>query len=264
MDIAALLDAIDSHAPWDLAEEWDNVGLIVGRRAQPVRRVLVSLDLRRSVLEEANAIGADTILVHHPPIFPALTSVTDMQRASELVLSAAEDRIAIVAAHTNLDSAVGGLNDRMARMLGLTDASPLVASDLDPLAGLGRVGDAAPQPLSEVVDRVRDVVPGAVTWVGSGASEITRIACCSGSGASLMDAARESGAHVYVTSDLKYHDADRAESMALICVSHGRLEALALAAWVPTLADSVAGDGAIVAVSKVSTDPWAVSAPPTL
>jgi dinuclear metal center YbgI/SA1388 family protein len=264
MDIAGLLETIDAHAPWGLAEEWDNVGLIVGRRTQPVRRVLVALDLRQGVLDEAQATGANTILVHHPPIFPSITAVSDAHRQSSLVLSASEMRIAVIAAHTNLDSTIGGLNDQMARLLGLTDPMPLVTSESDPAAGLGRVGPVAPAPLRALVARVRTTVTGAVTWVGSGASTVSRMACCSGSGASLLEAAKASGADVYVTSDLKYHDADRAEDMALICVPHGQIEALALAAWTPALAKAVAGVGVAVAVAGTATDPWTASLPATL
>ena len=264
MDMTGLLDAIDSFAPWAIAEDWDNVGLIVGRRAQPVRRVIVALDLRRSVLEEAQASGADTILVHHPPIFPSLAAVTDRRRSSELVLAAAELRIAVVAAHTNLDSAAGGLNDRMAELLGITGAVPLLPASETSRIGLGRIGDVAPQRLAEFVLQVRSVVGGAVSWAGDPEEPVLRVACCTGSGGGFVDEARDQRADVFVTSDLKYHDADRADALALISVPHGQIEAAALAAWCPTLADAVAPEGVRISVAARPTDPWELVPPAAL
>jgi putative NIF3 family GTP cyclohydrolase 1 type 2 len=115
VQIAGLLDALERLAPAAFAEEWDNVGLIVGRRTQPVTRVLVALDLRQAVLDEARDRGADAVLVHHPPIFPSLAAVTDASPTGELVMTSVERGIAVVAAHTNLDSARGGLNHHIDR-----------------------------------------------------------------------------------------------------------------------------------------------------
>ncbi len=264
MDIAGLLDALEHLAPSALAEDWDNVGVIVGRRTHVVHRVLVALDLRRAVLEEARATAADTVLVHHPPIFPTLSDVSDASPTAELILTAAEWRIAVVAAHTNLDSAPGGLNEHMAGLLGLREAMPLVPAAGEGEAGLGRVGAYHPQRLGELVEHVADLVPGPVIWTGDPQATITRIACCTGSGGSFIDAARAAGADVYVTSDLKYHDADRAHNLALISVPHGQIEAMMLARWCPRLADALAGDGVEVAVAATGTDPWRPSSPAAL
>ena len=88
MNTGDLLAVLDGLAPARLAEDWDNVGLMVGRRDRPVTRVLVALDLRAAVLDEAEATGADLVLVHHPPIFPAMSAITDARTAGGLVLRA--------------------------------------------------------------------------------------------------------------------------------------------------------------------------------
>jgi dinuclear metal center YbgI/SA1388 family protein len=264
VDIANFLDAIERLAPSALAEEWDNVGLIVGRRTHVVRRVVVALDLRGALLEEALREAVDTVLVHHPPIFPALTDVSDSSAAGELVLTAAEHAIAVVAAHTNLDSARGGLNDQMAELLGVREAVPLVPAAADPAAGLGRVGTCTAQRLGDLVDHVAATVPGPVTWTGDRDARITRVACCTGSGASFIDDARDADADVYVTSDLKYHDADRAPRLALIAVPHGRIEAMMIARWCAQLAEALASEGVVVTTAATDTDPWQPARPATL
>ncbi|MEO2139615.1 MAG: Nif3-like dinuclear metal center hexameric protein, partial [Thermoleophilia bacterium] len=77
MTVGKLLAVLDRLAPMRLAEEWDNVGLMVGLRDRPATRVLVALDLREHVLDEARDADADVVLLHHPPIFPALSAVSD-------------------------------------------------------------------------------------------------------------------------------------------------------------------------------------------
>ncbi len=264
MDIADFLDVLERLAPADLVEDWDNVGLIVGRRTHVVRRVLVALDLRAEVLDEARETGADTVLVHHPPIFPSLAQVSDARVGSQLVLSAAESRIAVVAAHTNLDCTRGGLNDQLAVLLGLADTVPLDPSPGNAGAGLGRIGVCAPQRLSELVTRVSGVVAGPVTWVGDPSRQIRCVACCTGSGGSLLERARAVGADAYVTSDLKYHDADRADGLGLVCAPHGQIEALTLARWTPQLVAALEEGGVTASVAEVTTDPWWVAPAPTL
>ncbi|MBM3664339.1 MAG: Nif3-like dinuclear metal center hexameric protein [Actinobacteria bacterium] len=253
------LAALDALAPARLAEEWDNVGLMVGRRDRPVTRVIVALDLRAAVLDEAVAEGADLVLVHHPPIFPAMSAVTDARTAGALVLRAAEEQVAVVAAHTNLDSAAGGLNDQMAAALGITGTTPLMSGPDDPSVGLGRVGEVTLSTLGALAAAaVAAYRPGGVNTGMAGDPDlpVTRVAVCTGSGGSLVEAAREAGVHAYVTGDLKYHDADAAEGMGLVNIPHGVVEQHALAAWTPRLAEALAPAGVQVRVTSVDTDPW--------
>ncbi len=259
MNVGALLATIDALAPFRAAEPWDNVGLMVGRRDRTVTRVLVSLDLRAAVLDEATAVGADAVLVHHPPIFPALSAVSDLRTAGRLVLRAAEDHIAVIAAHTNLDSASGGLNDIMATALGITHATPLVPSPADPAVGLGRVGQVSPTTLGALAAvAVAAFSPRQANLAVAGDVDmaVVRVAICTGSGGSLIDAAREAGADAYLTGDLKYHDFDAAEGMGLVNLPHAAVEAHALREWTPLLKAALAPSGVDVVTASVDTDPW--------
>ena len=259
IDVGALLAEVDALAPFALAEDWDNVGLMVGRRDRAVTRVLVALDLRAAVLDEAIATGAEAVLVHHPPIYPALSAVSDARTAGRLVLRAAEERIAVIAAHTNLDSATGGLNDLMAADLGMGHTVPLVSMPGEASVGLGRVGDVAPTTLGDLAARaVAEFTPRQANlgMAGDPGMRVQRVAICTGSGGSLMQAARDAGADAYVTGDLKYHDFDAAEGMGLVNVPHAAVEAHVLRQWVPRLAAALADHGVEVTPSSVDTDPW--------
>jgi len=129
--IADIVRAVDRLAPFRLAQAWDNVGLLLGDAAWPVRRVLVSLDVTETVCEEAERLDADCLLAHHPFMFKDVSRVTAETRAGRLALRLAAGRRAVIAAHTNLDAAQGGLCDLLAERAGLTDIEPLRAEPLE-------------------------------------------------------------------------------------------------------------------------------------
>jgi dinuclear metal center YbgI/SA1388 family protein len=257
MLVAQLVAAVERLAPTSLAEEWDNVGLIVGRHNQAVRRVLVALELRDEVLGEARELGCEAVLTHHPPIFPAISALTDDNEGASLVLEAAESRVAVVAAHTNLDAAGGGLNAVMAELLGLTEVRPLRPAGDDAAAGLGRVGRLPATTLERLVGRVAQALEGArVTYAGDPGARVEQVACCTGAGGDLIPDARAAGADAFVTSDLRYHDADRAAGLPLISIPHARAERLSLKRWTKRLERALAPEGVEVRFATTDTDPW--------
>lgn len=255
MTVGELLELLDGAAPLELADEWDNVGLIVGRASRPVERVLGALELRQEVVRDAAERGCAAIVVHHPPIFPSVTEVTDRSTSGSLLLEVVEAGTAVIALHTNLDAASGGLNDIAAELLGLTDTGPMVPAD-DPTVGMGRVGDVAPTRLGAFADRVAGVVPGGVSLAGDPWTPVVRVALCTGSGGSLIDRARESGADVFVTGDLKHHDHDRADGLALVNTSHAQLEQLAMRRWFEGIVPRLAAADVEAVFTDVDTDPW--------
>lgn len=255
MLVAQLLAAVERVAPRALAEPWDNVGLLVGHHNRPVRRLLVALDLRDAVLAEAREGGHEAILVHHPPIFAHLAAVTD-QGPGRLVLRAAEQGVAVIAAHTNLDSAAGGLNDIMAQMIGMADTAPLSPHPDDPSVGLGRVGRVEPIALADLAQRVSRAFSVPAPFTGDPWAQVERVACCTGSGASFIGAAREAGVDAYVTGDLKYHDADAAAELALVQAAHAPVEEVTLRHWARGVQRLLEGEGVEVTFASASTDPW--------
>jgi dinuclear metal center YbgI/SA1388 family protein len=123
-----ILAAVDGLAPFRLAESWDNVGLLLGDAGAEVRRVLVALDVTDAVCDEAEAVEADLVLAHHPLLFQPVDRLTAGTVEGRLALRLARSGRAVIAAHTNLDAAAGGLCDCLAEMVGLSDAEPLTAA----------------------------------------------------------------------------------------------------------------------------------------
>ncbi len=127
-----ILDAVDRLAPWRLAESWDNVGLLLGEAAAEVRRVLLCLDVTDAVCDEAEEAGAEVLLAHHPLIFQPVKRLTADSPTGRLALRLARQGRAVIAAHTNLDAAEGGLADLLAGRLGLSETAPLAPAPLAP------------------------------------------------------------------------------------------------------------------------------------
>jgi dinuclear metal center YbgI/SA1388 family protein len=117
--------AIEKMAPLELAESWDNVGLLVGNPGNKVKKVLLALDVTAAVIEEAAGMEAGLIISHHPFPFHAMKSVRTDSNAGALLAGLLKKDIAVYAAHTNLDVTAGGVNDVLAQALHLHDILPL-------------------------------------------------------------------------------------------------------------------------------------------
>lgn len=125
-----IIKAIESVAPLNWQESYDNAGLQVGGRFQSVSGAVVCLDVTEAVVDEAISMGYNLIISHHPLLFKGLKSITGNSYVERIVIKAIQHNIAIYAAHTNLDNAPEGVSYRMARKLGLTSIRVL-----DPLCG---------------------------------------------------------------------------------------------------------------------------------
>ena len=139
MKVRDVIAVVDRLAPFDLAEPWDHVGLQVGSPGDEVSGVLVALEVDDAALDEARRQECDLLLVHHPLIFDPLERLSDDTEAGRLALRAARDGVAVIAAHTNLDKAQGGIADVVAELLGLEAAAPLAPAAADALKLVGFV-----------------------------------------------------------------------------------------------------------------------------
>ncbi|MDO5487740.1 MAG: Nif3-like dinuclear metal center hexameric protein [Rikenellaceae bacterium] len=219
-DIAA---AIESFAPLTLQESYDNSGLIVGRMDDEVSKALLAVDVTEEVIEEALAEGCDMIITHHPIIFHALKRFNSASQTERCVEMAIRHGIVLYAAHTNLDSTPQGMSWRVGEMLGLRNMEVLQATNSEG-AGFGVVGDVEPQPSEEFMLKVMERFGvKALRHSDVVRAEVSRVAICTGAGASLIDDARRARADIYLTADLKYNDFMRHEN-AVILADMGHFE----------------------------------------
>lgn len=197
--VGEIYTILAEKAPPEMKLDFDNVGLLVGRSGNPVQTVLVALDITDEVIAEAMEINADLIVSHHP-LFFELKSVTDGSWTGERALTLAENRIAAICMHTNLDAASGGVNDALLATLGAT-----YADILEPESSIGRVGElAAPVTLSTFLQTVKTALHGNGLRYYDAGRVVHRIAVCGGSGGGDLELAFRAGCDTYVTADIKY------------------------------------------------------------
>ena len=193
MKVQDIYEFLGNKAPYDTCEEWDNVGLMVGGYDLPATRVLVALDATDGALDAAKAIGADLIITHHPVIFNGMKRLT----ADSMPYRLAAAGISAISAHTNLDKAVGGVNDVLAACLGLTDVQ--VAAD-----GITRIGTL---PEEMTADAFAAHVAAALDMPvrAAGDKPVKKVAVCGGGGGGFI-AACFGLADCFVTGEVKHHE----------------------------------------------------------
>ena len=204
-----ILTFIESLAPRYMKMDWDNVGLLCGRKERPVTKVLVALDPFRNVIDEAIEEKADLIVTHHPLIFRnPLSAVNEDTEAGRCVLTLIEHGIAAINAHTNLDLAPGGINEVLAQTLGLSDIQVVNPEGQDEKGipyGLLRAGTVAEQPLSAFLAQVKSrLTCDGLRYVDCG-KPVRKVAVGGGSCADGMWEALDAGCDTFVTADVKYN-----------------------------------------------------------
>ena len=364
--IQDILSVLEKQAPPVLAADWDRVGLQLGSPRQPVTRLAVALEATLPVLQAAEQAQVQALLTHHPLLFQPLTALDPDHPLHQPLVFALRHHIAVAAAHTNLDAAADGLNDYLARRLGLEGSEPLaptytepwvkltvfvpvgyedrvrpalcqagggrlgnyscctfqvrgqgtyrplagahpwqgdpgvlnraeevrleiilpqslapeavaqlqavhpyeeVAYDLYPLAnpgrvfGFGRIGTwPTPRPWADLVQELKRLFgTDRLRLIGQPAAMIQRVAVCGGSGGDLIPAAWKKGAELYLTGDVRYHQAVpwATSPLAIVDLGHFATEAIFIPEWGRRLqADLLAAGLAVEVIVLAADDPF--------
>jgi len=230
-DIAA---AIEAFAPLAWQEEYDNSGLNVGSSEQDVTGILLCVDVTDEAVDEALAVGANLIVSHHPLLFHPLERLVGADAPQRIAARCIISGISLYAAHTNLDSAPGGLSFVLGRQLGLRDMRMLAPRPADGgRSGYGVVGtlEDGPVPMLGFLERVRRKLRcGAIRYSAPCREEVRRIALSTGSGASFIGDAIAAGADLYMAADFKYNDFYRPDGRIVIAdIGHFESEYCAMA-----------------------------------
>ncbi len=220
MTVGEIIEALETVAPLPLQEVYDNSGWQITETSDSVTGVLICLDVTEAVVKEAIEGGFNLILSHHPLLFEGLKSLTGATYVERSLLLAARNRISIYSAHTNLDNAAYGVNDRIGSILGLHDMTFLrsegVRNGIE--YGSGKVGllEAA-EDEKAFLTRIKELfhIP-CIKHTAFTGRMIRKVAVCGGSGAFLIPDAIDCKADIYLTADLKYHNYFSAENKILL------------------------------------------------
>lgn len=232
-----IIKEFEKYCDPDLAESWDHVGLQIGNPDKQVTRVMTTLDVRPEVVEEAVERQADFIFAHHPVMFHPAKDLDIRNSQNAMYAKILNNGITVYAAHTNLDSVNGGMNDWLADQLKLENTVPLVDNDIDPITGrpqgMGRIGQLAkPMSVREFANYCLEVfnIPGLrLIAKKNDPRKIRRVAVLGGSGGQFYRDALAKHADAYVTGDVSYHVAHDMLASGLVVVDPGHhIEAVAI------------------------------------
>ena len=213
--VRAIADFLERFAPSQLAEDWDNVGLLVGDDSREASRVMTCLTITPGTAAEAIAQAANLVVAHHPLPFRALKRLTAETTTGRMLLDLIGAKISIYSPHTAFDSAANGINQRLARGLGLRGVLPLV---FDPEGlGSGRVGWLEePLSLTRMADRVKRFLSvERLQIVGDPDRPIRTMAVACGAADEFLQAARESDCDAMLIGETRYHTCLAAEAAAI-------------------------------------------------
>ena len=270
--VSWMFDWLENIAPSALTMPGDVSGFQIGNPEGDVKRVHIALDASPAAIHAACDADVDLLLTHHALLYRPLHRIdTSTQRGQTLVRALASG-LTIVNAHTNLDIAIGGVNDVLASLFALRnvvglDTSVLPAHRaglvLDSRLGMGRIGYlAVPMTLAQFADDVRQRLGlPHIRYGGSASHAVQCVAVVGGSGGNLASLARQMGADVLVTADCDHHDVADAwdYGLAIIDATHAALEIPVLSTMATRLTADLQAAGYVqveVAVSPVVADPF--------
>ena len=217
--IAELCDHLESIAPLDLQESYDNAGLITGEKDWEVTGVLCTLDATVDIINEAAEKGCNVVVAHHPIVFRGLKQISARHYVGRAIIEAIKKDVAIYAIHTNLDNILeNGVNQAIADKLDLSNLKILAPKSVDEKTGSGMVGDlSAEMSETEFLSYVKTrMQTGGIRHTPLLKRNVKKVALCGGAGSFLIHNAIAAGADVFISGDIKYHEFFEADGKILI------------------------------------------------
>ena len=251
-EIIAIMEKIASPA---LTAEWDNSGVQINTGKKEIKRILVALEIINDVIDEAKKKKADLIITHHPLLFSPLHKVDCSTVVGNYVIELIKAGISVYSSHTNFDEAEGGNNDYIASLLKLVNIRKFGGNVI------GSVGELPEEtPFQDVCSHVKaSLKPEQMNVVGNSETKIRKVGVCSGAGSNqeMIDEAVKLGCEVYITGDVRYHDARYAleKGLCLIDAGHYGTEKFFVQNLASKLAEMTGSKVEIIS-SEVNADPF--------
>lgn len=227
LKVKDIIGNLEKKYPKANAESWDNVGLIVGKLNQEVRKVQLSLDTTDKVIENAIKNSADLIITHHPMIFKPVKTITTMDNLGRKIIKLIENNKSLYAMHTNLDSSKDGLNDYILNLLEVENSKVIDVNELDNEVGIGRLYTLSKEMnIDEYATFVKNSLKIKNIRIISENREkiIKKVALINGSGMSYWRKVKSLGADLFITGDIGYHDALDAKEAGINVFDIGHFE----------------------------------------
>lgn len=243
MTVQEVWDWLNALAPFQTQEDFDNAGLLVGDPKAEVHHVFFTLDATLSAVREAERLGAELIVTHHPLMFGGIHTLRYDEPEGAALAAIAAAGMHLIAAHTNLDRAAGGTGETLALALGLEQVAP---SAQEPYLWVGTL--PAPQSARTFLAALNARLGGSARLYGDAQANISRVAVGPGALGEAYEAAVREGAQAFVVGEIKHHQLIAARALGLTVLEAGHyfteqpgIEAL----YQRFVGDTLAGHGSV-------------------
>ncbi len=224
-----IIDFMNNWAKLEYQETWDNSGAQINLNGE-TSSVTIALDLTDKVIDMAIKNDSKLIITHHPMFFSGLKSIDENTYIGKIIIKAIKNNISIYSAHTSLDIAENGVNDVLCEVIGLNEIEGLSMADSGYM--IGKVGYLEKEKLLKDIylELSEKLNYSNIRIYGDIKNNIKKIAVCGGSGSSMIDDAIKKDVDLYITGDIKHHDAQYAyeNNITLMDISHFNGEKLVL------------------------------------
>ncbi len=227
-------DAIEKTAPIELQETWDNAGFQIEFGEAPAERILTCLELHMDIVREAQALSCSMIVTHHPLIFSGIRKISSGDTEGDMIIELVKSGISVYSCHTPFDKAKGGNNDMLARALDLTSIKNLEGEEVgepekmlerNSMFDIGRMGKfrkaVSVKEVAEMLCENLDIDRRKIRWTGDLERTVKTVGICTGAGIEFAQAAAAHGCELFITGDMKHHEAQKAEAMGIAVIDAG-------------------------------------------
>ena len=229
MKMSELIAEIEVIAPRELEEEWDNCGMQINMGSKEVNRILVALEITKGVISEAMEKNIDFIITHHPLIFSKIDVVDNNNITGNYIIELIKRGISVYSAHTTFDDAFGGNNEYLADIIGLSRVRKIKNKRPSTKGAakeyvIGKMGNFAEPITMEATCRLVESalgVKGELKTVGDPNKIIRTVGLCTGSGSETMPAAIKNGCDLFITGDVRHHEAQLAKETGICLIDAG-------------------------------------------
>ena len=217
MRLKEITNILEKWCPLNSAEEFDNVGLLIGNSDEIIKKAIITIDTTEKVIDEAIRNNCNLVITFHPLIFNGLKNITQQTYVEKIVFKAIQNNVNIYAIHTNLDNNPKGVNYKICQKMELNNTKFLISKN-EGAFGMGMIGELNKE-FSELdffnflksKMNIKNIKHS--PFIGK---KIKKVAVLGGSGSFAIENAIAEEADCYLTSDLKYHDYFKADSKILL------------------------------------------------